>query len=75
MAACRVSTGSFCLSSPRRKVPKCMAMLVRACRMKCALIVPMRTHHPPDVVEIIAEFFIKEKMRLRDGDEVKIELD
>mgnify|MGYP001466596874 CR=1 FL=1 len=63
----------------RRRIPKlgrCEQFSIQPnLGMKCALIVPMRTHHPPDVVEIIAEFFIKDKMRLRDGDEVKIELD
>lgn len=39
----------------------------------CYLIVPKRTHHR-DEVEIISEFNLREKLGLKDGDNVRIEL-
>ncbi len=40
---------------------------------KCALIVPLRTHHPSEVIEIVAARNLKKALGKKDGDEVKIE--
>lgn len=45
------------------------------CRLagsECAIIVPMRTHHGPDIVEVICGFDIKGKLGKKDGDLVKL---
>ncbi len=47
------------------------------CRMKglkdgCALIVPLRTHHGDDVMELICPLNIKKRLSLKDGDCVRV---
>ncbi|VVB98190.1 Riboflavin kinase [uncultured archaeon] len=42
--------------------------------MKCALIVPLRTHHPSEIIEIISAASLKKTLGKRDGDKVRIEL-
>ncbi len=41
--------------------------------MKCALVVPLRTHHPAEVIEIISSANLKKALGKNDRDEVKIE--
>ncbi|MDY6931579.1 MAG: winged helix-turn-helix domain-containing protein/riboflavin kinase [Halobacteriota archaeon] len=36
----------------------------------CAVIIPDRTHYPPDVVEILAPSKLRDKLDLKDGDEI-----
>ncbi len=40
--------------------------------MEAAVIVIERTHHPVDVVEIISPFFLRKKLKLKDGSTVRI---
>jgi riboflavin kinase len=40
--------------------------------IKSAVIIPDRTHYPEDVLEIISPFYLRDKLRLKDGDEMKI---
>lgn len=45
------------------------------CRMdgfECALIVPLRTHHGPDMLELVGPFSIRKRLRKKDGDRVKV---
>lgn len=39
-----------------------------------AIVMPERTHHPADVIEVIAPFKLREILGLRDGDRVEIEI-
>jgi riboflavin kinase, archaea type len=39
-----------------------------------AIVVPHKTEHDPDVIEIIAAVNLREKLQLHDGDEVTCEL-
>lgn len=41
-------------------------------KRKCALIVPIRTHHPSKIIEIIAPFDIKRVFKKKNGDNIKI---
>lgn len=41
---------------------------------RCAAIVPLRTHHGADIVEIIAPHELKRKLGKKDGDRVKVVL-
>ncbi|MBP2133776.1 riboflavin kinase [Methanomicrobium sp. W14] len=41
---------------------------------KCAIIVPGRSHYPDDVIEVISEVKLREKMNLEDGNRVKVEV-
>ncbi len=38
----------------------------------CALIIPLRTHHPQSIIEIIAPDNLKEKFRKKDGDQLAV---
>ncbi|MFN7991462.1 MAG: DUF120 domain-containing protein [Candidatus Micrarchaeia archaeon] len=45
------------------------------CRLgkhECAIIVPLRTHHGPEIIEIISPIDIKKGLRKKDGDRVKV---
>ncbi|WP_420807179.1 DUF120 domain-containing protein [Acidianus manzaensis] len=38
-----------------------------------AIVLPLRTTHPKSVIEIISPYFLREKLNLKDGDEIIIE--
>lgn len=40
----------------------------------CAVVVPMRTHHGPDIIEVIAAVDLKRALRKKDGGRVKVVL-
>jgi riboflavin kinase len=47
------------------------------CRIEseeCAVIVPIRTHHGPEIIEVVCPFNIKKKLGKKDGDKVKVSL-
>lgn len=47
------------------------------CRLEghnCAIIVPLRTHHPSGIIEIICDFDIRKKLKKKDGDMIKVVL-
>lgn len=47
------------------------------CRLgeeECAVVVPMRTHHGPDIIEVIAPVDLKKALGKKDGDRVKVVL-
>ncbi|VVC04330.1 Riboflavin kinase [Candidatus Bilamarchaeum dharawalense] len=39
---------------------------------ECVLIIPIRTHHGPKVIEIISQFNLKKTMHKKDGDSVRV---
>jgi riboflavin kinase len=41
---------------------------------KCFIIVPLRTHHGPEILEIIGPHNMKKKLGKRNGDTVKVEI-
>ena len=45
------------------------------CRLgdeECAVVVPMRTHHGPDIIEVISQSDLKKALRKKDGGRVKV---
>lgn len=50
---------------------KCFPAKIR--NMDCAVIMPNRSHYS-DVVEVISKDYLREKLKLRDGDEVAVEI-
>lgn len=40
----------------------------------CAIIIPSRTHHPTNVLEIVSPAYLRGELGLKDGDEVYIEI-
>ncbi len=43
-------------------------------KVKGAIIIPVRTHHPSDVVEVIAPVDLRKALALRDNDHVHLEI-
>ncbi len=43
--------------------------------MDCVLTIPERSHHPFDIMEIVAPVSLREKLKIKDGDNVEIEVD
>jgi len=39
-----------------------------------ALIIPFRTSHPKSIIEVISPYYLREKLSLKDGDKVEIEV-
>ena len=39
-----------------------------------AVVIPARTTHPKSVIEIISPYYLREKLNLKDGDEISIEV-
>ncbi|QIW24193.1 CTP-dependent riboflavin kinase [Sulfolobus sp. S-194] len=39
-----------------------------------AIVIPARTTHPKSVIEVISPYYLREKLNLKDGDEVEIEV-
>lgn len=39
-----------------------------------AIISPLRTHHPKNIIEIISPVYLRERLHIRDGDEVSVDL-
>lgn len=39
-----------------------------------AIVIPARTTHPKSVIEIISPYYLRERLNLKDGDEVDIEV-
>ena len=39
-----------------------------------AIIVPGRTHYPDDIIEVLCEDGLREKLGLKDGDKIKLEI-
>ncbi|UXD21125.1 riboflavin kinase [Ignicoccus pacificus DSM 13166] len=37
-----------------------------------AIVVPLKTHHPPEIVEVIAPVNLRKELSLKNGDKVKI---
>ena len=38
-----------------------------------AIVIPLRTTHPKSVIEVISPYYLREKLSLKDGDEVIVE--
>jgi riboflavin kinase len=41
-------------------------------KMDCGVVIPELEEYPPDVLEVIAYAYLREKLGLRDGDEVAV---
>lgn len=51
---------------------KCYPVSVNG--VKGAIISPLRTHHPKNVIEIIAPVYLRDRLGLKDGDEISVTL-
>jgi len=39
-----------------------------------AIVIPSRTTHPKSVIEVISPYYLREKLNLKDGDEISVEV-
>ncbi len=55
----------------------CTGILIKAQieSLKCAIIIPHISNYSSDVLEIIAAWFLRERLKLGDGDEVTVTFD
>lgn len=51
---------------------KCYPVFIKGIRG--AILTPLRTHHPLNVIEIIAPVYLRKKLNLKDGDEITVEV-
>lgn len=42
--------------------------------IECAIVAPGRTHHPSEIIEIISSERLRDKLSLKDGDDVTVEI-
>jgi len=42
--------------------------------LRCGLVLPQRSHHGDDIIEVISPYYLREKLGLKDGSEVKVEV-
>jgi riboflavin kinase, archaea type len=52
---------------------KCFGCLVNG--KKCALIIPERSHHSFDILEIVSPLNLRRELKISDGDEVRLDVD
>ncbi len=50
---------------------KCFPAKIR--NTNCAVIIPERSHYS-DIIEVISTYYLREKLKIRDGDEVEVEV-
>lgn len=50
---------------------KCFPAKIR--NIDCAVIIPERSHYS-DIIEIISKDYLREKLKIRDGDEIEVEI-
>lgn len=48
------------------------AYLCRIEKIKCAIVVPLCTHHLPEIIEIISSVNLREALGKKDGNKIKI---
>jgi len=49
-------------------------LLCRIEGFRCAIIVPGRSHYPDDIIEVISEVRLREKLSLTDGSRIRVEV-
>jgi riboflavin kinase len=55
----------------------CSGKCFKACmvpRLKCAIVLPCVKNYPKNILEIIAPSNLREKLKLKDGDEVEVKI-
>jgi len=52
----------------------CTGILIKAYidNLECAIIIPQVTNYPSDVLEVIAPWYLRERLKITDGSEVTI---
>lgn len=52
----------------------CTGLLIKACidSVECAIIIPQISNYPSDVLEIIAPWYLRERLKIVNGSEVTV---
>ena len=52
----------------------CTGILIKANidSLECAIIIPQVTNYPSDIVEVIAPWYLRERLKITDGSEVTV---
>ena len=52
----------------------CKGMLIKSSihGLECAIIIPKVPHYPSDVLEVIASWYLRERLKIADGNEVTV---
>ena len=55
----------------------CKGMLIKSSidGLECAIIIPEVPHYPCDVLEVIAPWYLRERLKIADGNEVTVIVD
>jgi riboflavin kinase len=61
-------------SEGNRRYGDLFAYMARADGAECAVVVPLRTHHGQDVVELVAAVNLRKRLRKKTGDEVALRI-
>ena len=49
-----------------------LAFPARVRGLEAALVVPLKTHHPPEIIEIVSPFELRKILGLKDGDIIEV---
>ena len=48
------------------------AYMAKIDQIECAIIVPLRTHHGQEIIELISREYLRKKLSKKDGDEITV---
>jgi len=49
-----------------------LAFPARVRGLEAALVVPLKTHHPPEIIEVVSPFELRKNLGLADGDVIEV---
>jgi len=55
-----------------KKFGEVLAYPARVRGLEAALIIPVKTHHPPEIIEVISPYELRRELGLKDGDVVEV---
>ena len=55
-----------------RRYGEVLCYPARVMGLEGAVIIPLKTHHPPEIIEVISPHNLREKLKLKDGDPVEV---
>ncbi len=55
-----------------RRYGEVLCYPARIMGLEGAVIVPLKTHHPPEIIEVISQHNLRKELNLKDGDKVEV---
>jgi riboflavin kinase len=59
-------------STSKRSFGNLACCKIRIKGIEAAIVIPERTRHPDDIIEVIAPVHLRDKLKIKDNDKVKI---